>query len=142
MTCRIFTLRPDLTTREVNAAVRLAMTGAVETYADWFGGVFDTVTVDVERRRTRPYVAPGVRSADVETRYVYGIGTPLRATLVGHYVVGSGEIMLTFPNNYRGWDRANLYDRLRVSIYDRIVHGVGGGSVVIDKAVEPRSLFA
>lgn len=135
---RTFTLRPGLTTRQVNDNIRTAMHDTTALYAEWFGGVFADITPSVERRRATPWIAPGVRADYIETRYVFGLESRLRATMVGHYIVGTGEVGICFPNDYRGWDRANLYDRLRVGIYDRIVHGVADHPVIIDTSIEAR----
>lgn len=121
-----FKLKPGVTTREVLKVVREAHASATDR---WNMGVEWTE----ERRRTKPFVGPGVRSDDVETRYVFGIGTPTRATLTAHYIVGSGELMVVFPNHYKGWDNTGPYDRLRVNIHDRLVHGMHGSTGLVDK---------
>lgn len=108
MSNSFFTLEEGVTTRTVNRVIRSSIDQALDEFK--LPGV-----VRDERREHRAYDKGAYR-------YVYGIGTPLRSTLVGHHVTGSGEFLLCFPNNYGGWDRTNTYDRLRVRIWDLILH--------------------
>lgn len=139
MTSTIYRLKPEhANTRDVLKSVRHALMWGAEQWDT----VIPDLTTDIERRRTKPYVAPGVRGEDTETRYVFGIGTPVRATLIGHYVVGSGEIMLCMPRDYRSWDTANMYDRLRVSVRDSILLGMHGNPLRITDPMDTgRKLF-
>lgn len=107
MTSETFPLVPGVSTRQVNKTVRDAIQKFCDTYD--IG-----VEPDFELRRNKG-----------ERRYVFGVHTSLRSTLVAHYVVGSGELMLVFPNNYRGWCSATTYDRLRVAIRDEVVYKSG-----------------
>lgn len=113
---KVFQLREGVTTREVNAVIRDAILFGIMT----FGNTFEHTDFNMDERRWRR----GGRR-----RYVFSIqsiskgsGNVIRDTVVARYVPGSGEIVVTFPNDYQGWDRCSFYDRLRVSIYDKIVH--------------------
>lgn len=119
MTLQIFTLKEGVTTRQINAAIRSASAKFCEK---WNVGV-----VPNESRR----------NGRDGRRYVFGIGTSVRDTLVGHYVVGSGEVALVFPNlhGYRGWSSVDSYDQLRISIRDEVLHRSG----LIDPMVAPRT---
>lgn len=128
MTAYHFTLLPEFTdTRRLLRAVRYAVFHTIEKWNLTDDDLNPLVSGDVERHRTKH-----------DTRYVFGIGTSTRSTLIGHYVVGSGEIMLCLPNGYTSWYRANTYDRLRVAIRDCLVHGLHGGTQVIDPTVPAR----
>lgn len=106
-----------VTTREVNRVFRSSIDRAID--------LFNLPEVERDERldRYRPFV-DGARSSTVERRYVHGIHTSLRDTLVGHHIPGSGEMVLAFPNDYRGWDAPSTtaYDRLRVRIWDLIMY--------------------
>lgn len=115
---KTYRLKPGVTTRRVLAAIREAHEHALTTMSathDLTG-----VSPDEDRRRFRPFIAPGVRGDEFETRYVFGIHTAVRSTLTVAYTVGSGEIDLVFPSHYPGWAKADDYTRLRVHIFDRM----------------------
>lgn len=120
MTRSTFTLKPGLTTREVNTTLRDAMTRALHEFRHTWA--LHDVQPSQERHRYTPFVAPGVRGDRHETRYVFGIGTMLRATLVATYTVGESDIHVVFPNGYTSWDTSDPYTQLRVRIWDLILH--------------------
>jgi hypothetical protein len=104
-----FFLKEGVSTIQVNRAVRAAQ---VKFLDRWY--VPNSLRQTNERRRHKG-----------TTYYVFGIGNDLRDTLVAHFEPGTGRIDLCFPNDYKGWDRANSYDRLRISIRDEIVYKSG-----------------
>jgi len=114
MTQEVFTLKPGVTTRQVNDAIRKASAKYCEKWNS------PAVPEKVERRRK--YLGGSLYREE----YVHGIGVPmLRSTLVASYEVGSDKVTLTFPNTYQGWSRSSSYDMLRVAIRDEIVYRSG-----------------
>lgn len=105
---KTFPLADGVTTREITSVIRAAHAQGLKEF---------------EGRIPKELVADeSIRKHKGKRRYVFGMHTSLRDTLVAHYEVGSGEIGVVFPNDYRGWDTASIYDQLRVRIYDLIVH--------------------
>lgn len=117
-----FPLKPGVTTRQVNAMIRTSIDTAL---AEWWA--LDGIERDEERRRSQG-----------ETRYVHGIHTPLRSTLVAIHVSGSGEVAVAFPSNYGGWDRSDAYTRMRVRMYDLIVHDLANRGHIRDTSQPAR----
>lgn len=139
MTSTIFPVRDDVTTLQVNRAFRTAIDEALEMFGQHYPDP-DTLHVGgrIERDERldsrRRYIAPGVLADKPTRRWVHGIHNGLRSTLVGHWDVSTREFMICFPSDYAGWDRARPYERLRVNIYDRLVHGSGSLITVRDTA--------
>ena len=104
-----------MTSRQVLAAFRQAQaTVSAESGKGGYGSVIPGLSGN--EYVTRRQYDDGAR------RYVFGIGTSLRDTLLGHYIVGSGEMVVCFPANYPGWNTADTYTRMRVTAYDLLVH--------------------
>jgi len=114
MSARIFKLRPDLTTRDVNSAIRSATRSALAEFPnleDYPGG---QPKPNEERRR-------GSRKGKTTLRYVFGVGNELRDTLLACYEPGSGQVELVRMMNYPGWQKADDYTRMRVRFNDHLV---------------------
>lgn len=105
MAMTTFTLHENVTTRQLNAVLRQRIAQALREFH------LDFVASDEELRRIKG-----------ERRYVFGIHTDHRSTLIAAHTPGSGKVDLVFPNDYKGWDRSYPYDRLRVRIWDLILH--------------------
>lgn len=105
-----FKLNPGVTTAQVNAGIKKATEQALSEY-------YDLVSPRPQHDRRLDRIR-GTR------RYVHGILTPsLRDTLTATYSPNEPDILeVVFPNNYQGWDRSDFYTRLRVRIYDLIIH--------------------
>lgn len=110
MTAQIFPLKDHVTTRHLNKTISQVSNDLITSW------------INTGRLPSDFAYSRNLDRTGGERRYVYGLGSELRSTLIGHYIVGSGEIMLVFPNNYNGFQRASSYDQLRVSIRDRLVY--------------------
>ena len=107
---RTFPLREGVTTADVNRVIRKAIDQGLDEFKT-FSSVIGRPVRD-EKVTTRK----GTR------RYVHGMHTGLRDTLVATYEPGSGVITVIFPAGYKSWGQADFYSRMRVRMYDLIVH--------------------
>lgn len=107
----VFTLNEGFTTRQINDTIRDIQARKIKAFT-----------------QTHLRVPSHTRTSNAlfthkgERRYVFGVRHDLRDTLIAHYVVGSGELVLCMPANYKGWDRSDAWDQLRISIRDEILY--------------------
>lgn len=102
------------TARRLNKIVREAIESSLADYKRIYPGALpEDYKLNYERRR-----------ANSEVDHVFGYGNDLVDHLVSIYRVGESEILLSLPNDYKGWVSASVKQRLQITIYDRINEGM------------------